>query len=186
MAEEPDIDDLQRRMNGALDVLRKEYGGLRTGRASASLVESIMVSAYDTEMPLNQVATINVPEPRMISIQVWDKSQVKAVEKAIQNSGLGLNPIVDGQNLRIPIPELNEERRVELAKIAGKYAEQAKVSVRNVRRDGMDKLKKIERAGDLSKDDAEIWSDEIQQMTDDMVKKIVETHEAKESEILQV
>ena len=123
MAEEPDIDDLQRRMNGALEVLRKEYGGLRTGRASASLVEPIMVSAYDTEMPLNQVATINVPEPRMISIQVWDKSQVKAVEKAIQNSGLGLNPIIDGQNLRIPIPELNEERRVELAKIAGKYAD---------------------------------------------------------------
>jgi len=186
MAEEPDIDDLQRRMNGALEVLRKEYGGLRTGRASASLVEPIMVSAYDTEMPLNQVATINVPEPRMISIQVWDKSQVKAVEKAIQNSGLGLNPIIDGQNLRIPIPELNEERRVELAKIAGKYAEQAKVSVRNVRRDGMDKLKKMERAGNLSEDDAEIWSDEIQQMTDDVVKKIVETHEAKESEILQV
>ncbi|MBI06674.1 MAG: ribosome recycling factor [Rhodospirillaceae bacterium] len=186
MVEEPDFDDLQRRMNGALEVLRKEYGGLRTGRASASLVEPVVVLAYDAEMPLNQVATINVPEPRMISIQVWDKSQVKAVEKAIQNSGLGLNPIVDGQNLRIPIPELNEERRVELAKIAGKYAEQAKVSVRNVRRDGMDKLKKIERAGDLSKDDAEIWSDEIQQMTDDMVKKIVETHEAKESEILQV
>jgi len=177
---------LQRRMNGALEVLRKEYGGLRPGRASASLVEPIMVSAYDTEMPLNQVATINVPEPRMISIQVWDKSQVKAVEKAIQNSGLGLNPIIDGQNLRIPIPELNEERRVELAKIAGKYAEQAKVSVRNVRRDGMDKLKKMERAGNLSEDDAEIWSDEIQQMTDDVVKKIVETHEAKESEILQV
>jgi len=186
MVEEPDFDDLQRRMNGALEVLRKEYGGLRTGRASASLVEPVVVLAYDAEMPLNQVATINVPEPRMISIQVWDKSQVKAVEKAIQNSGLGLNPIVDGQNLRIPIPELNEERRVELAKIAGKYAEQAKVSVRNVRRDGMDKLKKMERVGDLSKDDAEIWSDEIQQMTDDIVKKIVETHEAKESEILQV
>ena len=186
MAEEPDFDDLQRRMNGAIDVLRKEYGGLRTGRASASLVEPIMVMAYDTEMPLNQVATVNVPEPRMISIQVWDKSQVKAVEKAIQNSGLGLNPIIDGQNLRIPIPELNEERRLELAKIAGKYAEQAKVSVRNVRRDGMDKLKKLERAGNLSEDDAEIWSDEIQKMTDNMVKKIVETHEAKESEILQV
>ena len=186
MVEEPDFDDLQRRMNGALDVLRKEYGGLRTGRASASLVEPIMVLAYDTEMPLNQVATINVPEPRMISIQVWDKSQVKAVEKAIQNSELGLNPIIDGQSLRIPIPELNEERRVELAKIAGKYAEQAKVSVRNVRRDGMDKLKKMERAGNLSEDDAEIWSNEIQRMTDDMVKKIVETHEAKESEILQV
>ena len=186
MAEEPDIDDLQRRMNGALEVLRQEFSGLRTGRASASLVEPIVVVAYDAEMPLNQVATINVPEPRMISIQVWDKSQVKAVEKAIQNSGLGLNPIIDGQNLRIPIPELNEERRVELAKIAGKYSEQAKVSVRNVRRDGMDKLKKMERAGDLSEDDAKIWSDEIQTITDDVIKKIVETHEDKESEILQV
>ena len=186
MAEEPDVDDLQRRMTGALEVLRKEYSGLRTGRASASLVEPIMVEAYESEMPMNQVATINVPEPRMISIQVWDKFQVKAVEKAIQNSGLGLNPIIDGQNLRIPIPELNEERRVELAKIAGKYAEQAKISVRNVRHDGMNKLKKLERAGDVSKDDAHIWSDEIQQITDDAIKKIVETHESKESEILQV
>ena len=186
MAEEPDIDDLQRRMTGALEVLRKEYSGLRTGRASANLVEPIMVEAYESEMPMNQVATINVPEPRMISIQVWDKSQVKAVEKAIQNSGLGLNPIIDGQNLRIPIPELNEERRVELAKIAGKYAEQAKISVRNVRHDGMNKLKKLERAGDVSEDDAHIWSDEIQQITDDAIKKIVETHESKESEILQV
>ena len=186
MAEEPDIDDLQRRMNGALEVLRQEYSGLRTGRASASLVEPIVVQAYDTEMPLSQVATINVPEPRMISIQVWDKSQVKAVEKAIQNSGLGLNPIIDGQNLRVPIPELTEERRVELAKIAGKYAEQAKISVRNVRRDGMDKLKKLERTGDLSEDDAHIWSDEIQQITDDVIKQIVETHEGKKSEILQV
>jgi len=186
MAEEPDIDDLQRRMNGAVQVLRQEFSGLRTGRASTSLVEPIMVQAYDTEMPLNQVATINVPEPRMISIQVWDKSQVKAVEKAIQNSGLGLNPIVGGQNLRIPIPELNEERRTELAKIAGKYSEQAKISVRNVRRDGMDKLKKLERSGDISEDDAKIWSDEIQQITDDMIKKIIEAHEVKESEILQV
>ena len=186
MAEEPDIDDLQRRMNGAIEVLRQEFSGLRTGRASASLVEPIMVLAYETEMPMNQVATINVPEPRMISVQVWDKSQVKAVEKAIQNSGLGLNPIVDGQNLRIPIPELNEERRTELAKISGKYSEQAKISVRNVRRDGMDKLKKLERSGDVSEDDAKIWSDEIQQITDDMIKKIVEAHESKESEILQV
>ena len=186
MAEEPDIDDLQRRMNGALDALRLEFAGLRTGRASASLVDPIMVVAYDAEMPLNQVSTISVPEPRMISIQVWDKSQVRAVEKAVQNSGLGLNPIIDGQNLRIPIPELNEERRLELAKIAGKYSEQAKVSVRNVRRDGMDKVKKMERAGDLSEDDAKLWSDEIQSMTDTTIKKIVATHEGKESEILQV
>ena len=186
MAEELDIDDLQRRMNGALDSLRLEFTGLRTGRASASLVDPIMVVAYDAEMPLNQVSTISVPEPRMISIQVWDKSQVRAVVKAIQNSGLGLNPIIDGQNLRIPIPELNEERRLELAKIAGKYSEQAKVSVRNVRRDGMDKLKKMERAGDLSEDDAKLWSDEVQSMTDTTIKKIVEMHEGKESEILQV
>lgn len=186
MAEEPNIDDLQRRMNGALDSLRLEFTGLRTGRASASLVDPIMVVAYDAEMPLNQVSTISVPEPRMISIQVWDKSQVRAVEKAIQNSGLGLNPIIDGQNLRIPIPELNEERRLELAKIAGKYSEQAKVSVRNVRRDGMDKLKKMERAGDLSEDDAKLWSDEVQSMTDTTIKKVVEMHEGKESEILQV
>ena len=186
MAEEPDIDDLQRRMNGALDALRLEFAGLRTGRASASLVDPIMVVAYDAEMPLNQLSTISVPEPRMISIQVWDKSQVRAVEKAVQNSGLGLNPIIDGQNLRIPIPELNEERRLELAKIAGKYSEQAKVSVRNVRRDGMDKVKKMERAGDLSEDDAKLWSDEIQSMTDTTIKKIVATHEGKESEILQV
>jgi ribosome recycling factor len=186
MAEELDIDDLQRRMNGALDSLRLEFTGLRTGRASASLVDPIMVVAYDAEMPLNQVSTISVPEPRMISIQVWDKSQVRAVEKAIQNSGLGLNPIIDGQNLRIPIPELNEERRLELAKIAGKYSEQAKVSVRNVRRDGMDKLKKMERAGDLSEDDAKLWSDEVQSMTDTTIKKVVEMHEGKESEILQV
>ena len=186
MAEEPDIDDLERRMNGALDALRLEFAGLRTGRASASLVDPIMVVAYDAEMPLNQVSTISVPEPRMISIQVWDKSQVRAVEKAVQNSGLGLNPIIDGQNLRIPIPELNKERRLELAKIAGKYSEQAKVSVRNVRRDGMDKVKKMERAGDLSEDDAKLWSDEIQSMTDTTIKKIVATHEGKESEILQV
>ena len=186
MAEDPDIDDLQRRMNGALEVLRQEFSGLRTGRASAGLVEPIVVEAYDSGMPLNQVATINVPEPRMISIQVWDKTLVKAVEKAIQNSGLGLNPIIDGQNLRIPIPELNEERRVELAKIAGKYAEQAKISVRNVRRDGMDKLKMMERAKELSEDDAHIWSEEIQGLTDDAIKKIGEAHDGKKIEILQV
>ena len=181
-----DTDDLTRRMDGAMANLRTEFASLRTGRASASMLEPVQVEAYGQVTPINQVGTVNVPEPRMISIQVWDKSQVKAVEKAIQSSGLGLNPIIDGQNLRIPIPELNEERRVELAKIAGKYAEQAKVSVRNVRHDGMNKLKKMERSGDVSEDDAHIWSDEIQQITDDVIKKIVETHESKESEILQV
>ena len=152
---DPDLDDLERRMNGAVEALRKELGGLRTGRASLSLLEPIVVEAYETEMPLNQVATINVPEPRMLSVQVWDKTQVKAVEKAIRSSDLGLNPIVDGQSLRIPIPELNEERRRELAKVAAKYAEQAKVAVRNVRRDGMDQLKKMERASELSEDESQ-------------------------------
>ena len=183
---DPDLDDLERRMNGAVEALRKELGGLRTGRASLSLLEPIVVEAYETEMPLNQVATVNVPEPRMLSVQVWDKTQVKAVEKAIRSSDLGLNPIVDGQSLRIPIPELNEERRRELAKIAAKYAEQAKVAVRNVRRDGMDQLKKMERASELSEDESRLWAGEIQEMTDGFVKKMTEMFEAKEQEILQV
>ncbi len=186
MNDDPDIDGLKRRMNGALQILKHEYSGLRTGRASASLVEPIVIEAYGSEMPLNQVSTINIPEPRMISIQVWDKSQVTSVEKAIRGSDLGLNPVTDGQNIRIPIPELTEERRVELAKIAGKYSEQAKVSVRNVRRDGMDKLKKLEKSGKLSEDDAKLWSNEIQDITDDLITKITEAHEDKEREILQV
>ena len=183
---DPDLDDLERRMNGAVEALRKELGGLRTGRASLSLLEPIVVEAYETEMPLNQVATVNVPEPRMLSVQVWDKTQVKAVEKAIRSSDLGLNPIVDGQSLRIPIPELNEERRRELAKVAAKYAEQAKVAVRNVRRDGMDQLKKMERASELGEDESRLWASEIQEMTDGFVKKMTEMFEAKEQEILQV
>lgn len=183
---DPDIDDLRRRMNGAIDALKREFAGLRTGRASASLLDPVTVDAYGAEMPLNQVATINVPEPRMISVQVWDKSQVQAVDKAIRAAELGLNPIVDGQNLRIPIPELNEERRQEMAKIASKYSEQARVAVRNVRRDGMDELKKMEKAGDLSEDDSRIWSTEIQEMTDDSIKKVTEMFEAKEREITQV
>jgi ribosome recycling factor len=183
---DPDIADLERRMKGAVEVFRQELAGLRTGRASASLLEPIVVEAYGAEMPLNQVASINVPEPRMLSVQVWDKSQVKAVEKAITSADLGLNPIVDGQTLRIPIPELNEERRAELAKVAGKYAEQAKVAVRNVRRDGMEKLKRMEKAGELSEDDSHLWSDEIQSMTDKTIKAISEMHESKEQEIMQV
>ncbi len=173
-------------MKGAVEVLRHEFAGLRTGRASVSLLEPIVVSAYGAEMPLNQVATIGVPEPRMLSVQVWDRGQVQAVEKAIQSSGLGLNPIIEGQTLRIPIPELNEERRAELARVAAKYAEQAKVSVRNVRRAGMDQLKKMEKSSELSKDDSRIWSDEIQKMTDDTIKVMIEMYEAKEKEILQV
>lgn len=183
---DPDLDDLERRMNGAVDVLRKELGGLRTGRASSSLLEPIVVRAYDTDMPLNQLATINVPEPRMLSVQVWDRSQVAAVEKAIRSADLGLNPIVDGQSLRIPIPELNEERRRELAKVAGRYAEQAKVAVRNVRRDGMEQLRKMERSGDLSEDESRLWSQEIQEMTDAVVKKMTGMFETKEREITQV
>ena len=183
---DPDLDDLERRMSGAVDVLRKELGGLRTGRASVRLLEPIVVRAYDADMPLNQLATINVPEPRMLSVQVWDRSQVAVVEKAIRAADLGLNPIVDGQSLRIPIPELNEERRRELARVAGKYAEQAKVAVRNVRRDGMEQLRKMERSGDLSEDESRLWSQEIQEMTDAVVKKMTGMFEAKESEITQV
>lgn len=183
---DPDIDDLRRRMSGAIDALKREFAGLRTGRASASLLDPVTVDAYGAEMPLNQVATINVPEPRMISVQVWDKSQVQAVDKAIRAAELGLNPIVDGQNLRIPIPELNEERRQEMAKIASKYSEQARVAVRNVRRDGMDELKKMEKAGDLSEDDSRIWSTEIQEMTDASIKQVTDMYEAKEREITQV
>jgi len=183
---DPDIDDLRRRMNGALDALRREFSGLRTGRASASLLEPIMVEAYGAEMPINQVATINVPEPRMISVQVWDKSQVQAVDKAIRSAELGLNPIIDGQNLCIPIPELTEERRLEMAKIASKYTEQARVAIRNVRRDGMEGLKKLEKAGDLSEDDSRIWSTEIQDMTNQSVGKVTEMFETKEQEITQV
>ncbi len=183
---DPDLDDLKRRMDGAVEALRREFAGLRTGRASVSLVEPIMVEAYGAEMPLNQVATINVPEPRMISVQVWDRSQVKAVEKAIQAADLGLNPIVDGQSVRIPIPELNEERRHELAKVAGKYTEQAKVAIRNVRRDGMDQLKRMEKGGDLSEDDSRLWADEIEEMTKATIGRVTELFESKEREITQV
>ena len=183
---DPDIDDLRRRMDGALDALRREFAGLRTGRASASLLEPITVDAYGQSMPLNQVGTISVPEARMITVQVWDRSQAQAVEKAIRESGLGLNPASDGQLIRVPIPPLSEERRVEIGKIAGKYAEQARVAVRNVRRDGMENLKRMEKDGELSQDEHRIWSDEIQEMTDAHIKQIDETLSHKEAEIMQV
>ena len=186
MAEEPDIDDIERRMDGALGVLRREFGGLRAGRASASLLDTIIVAAYDSEMPLNQMASVNVPEARMLSVQVWDKSMVKAVEKAIMNAGLGLNPVVDGQTVRVPIPELNEERREELSRVAAKYAEQARIAVRNVRRDGMDTLKRMEKDGELSQDNQHIWGDEIQSITDDHIAKIDDTLAAKQQDITQV
>jgi len=173
-------------MDGALDALHREFGGLRTGRASASLLEPLNVEAYGGSMAMNQVGSISVPEPRMVTVQVWDKSLVGAVEKAIRESGLGLNPMNEGQLVRVPIPALSEERRVELTKIAGKYAEQARVAVRNVRRDGMERLKQMERDGELSKDEHHDWAEEIQEMTDGHIKKIDEAFHQKEQEILQV
>ncbi len=178
--------DLKRRMEGALDVLHKEFAGLRTGRASTSLLEPISVEAYGQAMPLNQVGTVSVPESRMLSIQVWDKGMVKAVEKAIMDSGLGLNPQCDGQLVRIPIPPLNEERRKELGKIAGKYAEDARIAVRNVRRHGMDELKAAEKNGDISEDELRQYSDEVQGFTDHHVKLVDDALSQKESEIMQV
>jgi len=183
---ELDLDDILRRMNGAVSALKGEYAGLRTGRARASLLDPISIDAYGTRMPINQLATVSVPDPRMISVQVWDRSQVGAVDKAIRNSDLGLNPMVDGQLLRIPIPELNEERRRELAKVAAKYAEQARVAVRNVRRDGMDQLKRLEKEGHIGEDEHKAWSDEVQQLTDQTISEIDELLATKEAEIIQV
>ena len=180
-----DIDNLKRRMDGALASLRQEFQTLRTGRASASMLEPVTVEVYGATMPLNQVATINVPEPRMITLSVWDKGNVSAVEKALRSSGLGINPQVDGTLMRIPIPELNEERRRELTKVAGQYAEHARVAVRNVRRDGMDQIKKAKSAG-MSEDDQKLWSDEIQELTDKTIRRVDEALEAKQAEIMQV
>ncbi|MCY4500550.1 MAG: ribosome recycling factor [Alphaproteobacteria bacterium] len=173
-------------MKGAIDALKREFAGLRTGRASTSLLEPLTVEAYGSEMPINQVATLGAPEPRMLTVQVWDRGNVKAVEKAIRESALGLNPASDGQLIRVPIPELSEERRTELARVAQRYAEQARVAVRNVRRDGMDKLKRMERAGELSQDDQHLWSEEVQELTDRFVKEIDDAVATKESEIMQV
>lgn len=178
--------DTERRMDGAVDALHKEFSGLRTGRASTSLLDPVQVDAYGASMPLNQVGTIGVPEPRMLTVQVWDKGMIKAVEKAIVDSGLGLNPQSDGQMVRIPIPPLNEERRKELVKVAGKYAEEARVAVRNVRRHAMDELKKAEKDGDISEDAHRQYSDEVQKLTDEFVKKVDETLSHKEAEIMQV
>jgi ribosome recycling factor len=183
---EPDIDDLERRMKGAVQVLHDEFGGLRTGRASMALLEPIHVVAYGSSMPMNQVGTIGVPDARMITVQVWDQGLVSAVEKAIQESGLGLNPSRDGNLIRVPIPQLSEERRGELAKVAHKYAEQARISVRNVRRDGMDTLKKLQRDGDISEDEQRAWETDLQKLTDDIIKHIDELLSAKEIEIMQV
>ena len=183
---DPDIDDLRRRMNGAIEVLRDEFSGLRTGRASPALLEPITVDAYGSPMPMNQVGTISAPDGRMLSVQVWDNSLVSSVEKAIRDSNLGLNPQTEGNVVRVPVPQLSEDRRIEMTKIAGKYAEQARIAVRNVRRDGIDMLKKMEKDGDISQDEQRAWTDEIQILTNDTVKKIDDSVMLKESEILQV
>ncbi|MEX6634163.1 ribosome recycling factor [Hyphococcus lacteus] len=177
-----DIKELRKRMDGAITTLKNEFLGLRTGRASASLVEPIDVDAYGSKMPMVQVGTVSVPEPRMISISVWDKGLVGAVEKAIRESGLGVNPVVDGQSVRVPIPALTEERRVELTKVAAKYAEQTKVAIRNVRREGMEAVKTT----DGGEDEQKKLSDDVQKLTDEMVKKVDETLATKEAEIMQV
>jgi ribosome recycling factor len=183
---DPRLEDFRRRMDGAIEALRKEFGGLRTGRASASLLDPVQVSAYGNNMPLNQVGTVSVPEPRMISVQVWDKSMVGAVEKAIRDSGLGLNPAADGSTVRVPLPELSQERRQELTKVAHKYAEHGRVAVRNVRRDGMDFLKKQEKDHKITEDEHKKLADLMQKLTDEHVKKVDETLAIKEKEILQV
>lgn len=180
-----DLDDLKRRMDGAIQVLKTELSGLRTGRASSSMLEPVTVEAYGTTMPLSQVATVSVPEPRMVTVQVWDRSMAQAVEKAIRESSLGLNPVVEGTLMRIPIPELNAERRQELVKVAHKYAEQARVAVRHVRRDGMEDLKKAEKDG-MSKDEVRTQSDRVQKLTDDKVAEIDATLASKEQEISQI
>ena len=181
-----DIKDLDRRMRGVLDALKRELGGLRTGRASASLLEPVVVNVYGARMPLNQVATVNVPDARTISVQVWDKSQVQAVDKAIREANLGLNPIAEGTLLRLPIPALNAERRQELAKIAHKYAEHARVGVRNVRRDGMELLKRLDKDGEMSEDEHHKSSAKVQELTDKLIKEIDQMLAAKEAEIKQV
>jgi ribosome recycling factor len=173
-------------MDGALDALRKEFAGLRTGRASANLLEPVHVEAYGGSMHISQVATVSVPEPRLITVQVWDKAMLKAVDKAIRDAGLGLNPQQDGNTIRVPIPELNEERRFELAKVAGKYGEQARVAIRNVRRDGMEMLKKLEKDNAVSEDEHKNLTGEMQRLTDQHIKSVDELLSAKEKEIKQI
>jgi ribosome recycling factor len=179
-----DKSDLQRRMHGAVEALKHDLGGLRTGRASTALLDHITVEVYGAQMPLNQVATVSVPEPRLLTVQVWDKSSVHPIEKAIQSAGLGLNPITDGQLIRLPIPDLTEERRKELAKLVGQYAEKARIAVRNVRRDGMDHLKQDEKKHEISEDERKRLEHEVQKLTDQTIAEIDDAAEAKEKEIL--
>lgn len=180
------ISDLQRKMTGAFDIVHKDFSGLRTGRASPSLLESVVVEAYGSRMHINQVGNISVPEPRLLTVQVWDESLITAVEKAIRDAGLGLNPSAMGAVIRVPLPELSEERRKELVKVAGKYAEQGRIAIRNIRRDGMDHVKALEKKGDLSEDDSHRLADDIQKITDDAIKKIDDTLVQKEKEIMSV
>ena len=186
MAEAYNKDELNRRMNGAVATLKSELAGLRTGRASAALLDPVKVEAYGNAVPINQVGSIATPEPRMITVQVWDKGLAKAVDKAIRDAGLGLNPQMDGQLLRIPLPELNEERRKELTKLAAKYAEAARVAVRNVRRDGMDLLKRLEKDHKIGQDEQHTKADELQKLTDAHIKDIDASLHSKEQEIMQV
>jgi ribosome recycling factor len=182
---EIDTDDLTRRMEGAMANLRNEFASLRTGRASASMLEPVIVEAYGQQTPINQLGTVNVPEPRMVTINVWDKSMVNAVEKAIRNSGLGINPQLNGTIIMLPIPELNEERRRELTKVAAQYAESARIGVRNVRRDGMDQIKKAKADG-MSEDDQKLWEGEVQELTDGYIKQVDGALDHKQAEIMQV
>ena len=181
-----DMKDLERRMEGALSSLSDDFAGLRTGRASVNLLDSVMVPAYGSTVPLNQVGSITVPESRMLAVNIWDKTVVGAADKAIRDAGLGLNPVVDGTNLRIPIPPLNEERRRDLTKLAGKYDENTRIAVRNVRRDGMDALKKQEKDGEIGEDEHRAWADDVQKLTDRFIARIDEALKAKEAEIMQV
>tara|TARA_B100001173_G_scaffold158604_1_gene137187 strand:- start:96 stop:686 length:591 start_codon:yes stop_codon:yes gene_type:complete len=180
-----DTDDLQRRMDGALSVMKTEFASLRTGRASSSMLDPITLEVYGQRTPLNQLGTINVPEPRMVTVNVWDKTNVPLVEKAIRESGLGINPQLNGTIIMLPIPELNEERRRELSRVAGQYAESARVAVRNIRRDGMDQIKKAKSDG-MSEDDQKFWEEAVQELTDITIKMLDETLESKQAEIMQV
>ena len=180
-----DTDDLQRRMDGAIAAVKGEFASLRTGRASSSMLDPITLEVYGQKTPLNQLGTINVPEPRMVTVNVWDKTNVPLVEKAIRESGLGINPQLNGTIIMLPIPELNEERRRELSKVAGQYAESARVAVRNIRRDGMDQIKKAKSEG-MSEDDQNFWEEAVQEQTDTTIKLLDETLESKQVEIMQV
>ena len=185
MTEEFDVENIRKRMNGALESVKNDFKSLRTGRASSSILDNITVEVYGSKIPISQCSTINVPEPRLITINVWDKDNIIAIEKSIQNSGLGINPVTEGNLLRLPLPELNEERRKEISKLAAQFAEQARVSVRNVRKDGMDKIKKLKSEG-MSEDDEKFWSEEVQNLTNDFIKQIDEILKIKQDDILKV